>query len=101
MVKIQDFKRLFALALGDKSVDAGQGSDAGLDHAAILGLIEAFGGKDNIFSFDACLTRLREAGMALEAVPASATASRPTSLRSRCWGWSITKSCSNWVPSAW
>lgn len=59
MVKIQDFKRLFALALGDKSADAEPGSDAGLDQAAILGLIDAFGGKDNIFSFDACLTRLR------------------------------------------
>jgi glucose PTS system EIIB component len=57
MLKIQDFKRLFALALGEKTSEAEEGNT--IDQASIVGLIAAFGGKDNIFSFDACLTRLR------------------------------------------
>ncbi len=55
MIKMQDFKRLFTLALGDKP----QEKELSMDEANILSLVAAFGGKENIFSFDACLTRLR------------------------------------------
>ena len=60
MVSIHDFKRLFGLALGHKS-QQGQEPEAlsGLDEEGILQLVAAFGGKENIESFDACLTRLR------------------------------------------
>ena len=60
MVSIHDFKRLFGLALGHKS-QQGQEPEAlsGLDEAVTRQLVAAFGGKENIESFDACLTRLR------------------------------------------
>ena len=59
MVKMQDFKRLFAAALGHKEEKSTEAPLSGLDEAAITALIAAFGGHDNIVSFDACLTRLR------------------------------------------
>ena len=55
MIKMQDFKRLFTLALGEKP----QEGEPSMDEVNIQSLVEAFGGKENIFSFDACLTRLR------------------------------------------
>ncbi|MBL0649021.1 glucose PTS transporter subunit EIIB [Aeromonas caviae] len=59
MVKMQDFKRLFAAALGHKEEKSTEAPLSGLDEAAITALIAAFGGRDNIVGFDACLTRLR------------------------------------------
>lgn len=56
-MNIADLKRLFTLALNRK-VEESENivSDSDSD---ILVLISAFGGRENIFSFDACLTRLR------------------------------------------
>lgn len=55
MVNMKDFKRLFTLAIGRKVEES---EPVALD-PDILSLIAALGGKENIFSFDACLTRLR------------------------------------------
>lgn len=55
MINMVDFKRLFTLALKRKPEE----KETTSDDSQILSLINAFGGKDNIFSFDACLTRLR------------------------------------------
>ena len=73
MVSIHDFKRLFGLALGHKS-QQGQEPEAlsGLDEAVTRQLVAAFGGKENIESFDACLTRLRVKVKALSPVNSEA-----------------------------
>jgi glucose PTS system EIIB component len=55
MVNMMDFKRLFTLALGKKMEE----NETVTFDSDVLSLISAFGGKENIFSFDACLTRLR------------------------------------------
>ena len=55
MVNIIDLKRLFTLALNRKTEE----NEIVAPDSDILALIAAFGGKENIFSFDACLTRLR------------------------------------------
>ncbi|WP_024872291.1 glucose PTS transporter subunit EIIB [Tolumonas lignilytica] len=55
MVNMKDFKRLFTQALGRKSEE----NEIVTFDSDVLALISAFGGKENIFSFDACLTRLR------------------------------------------
>ena len=72
MVKMQDFKRLFAAALGHKEEKSTEAPLSGLDEAAITALIAAFGGHDNIVSFDACLTRLRVKVNALQQVDSEA-----------------------------
>ncbi|SUU71193.1 PTS system, glucose-specific IIBC component [Aeromonas salmonicida] len=73
MVSMHDFKRLFGLALGHKS-QKGQEPEAvsGLDEEGIRQLVAAFGGKENIESFDACLTRLRVKVKALSPVNSEA-----------------------------
>ena len=73
MVSMHDFKRLFGLALGHKS-QQGQEPEAlsGLDEAVTRQLVAAFGGKENIESFDACLTRLRVKVKALSPVNSEA-----------------------------
>ena len=73
MVSMHDFKRLFGLALGHKS-QKGQEPEAvsGLDKEGIRQLVAAFGGKENIESFDACLTRLRVKVKALSPVNSEA-----------------------------
>ncbi len=72
MVKMQDFKRLFAAALGHKGDKSAEAPLSGLDEAAITALIAAFGGRDNIVGFDACLTRLRVRVNALQPVDSEA-----------------------------
>ncbi|MGL5285449.1 PTS system D-glucose-specific IIB component, Glc family [Aeromonas sp. RU39B] len=59
MVRMQDFKKLFAMALGQKEQKVASDTPSALDESSITGLIAAFGGKENIAGFDACLTRLR------------------------------------------
>ncbi len=57
MVKMPDFKRLFSFALGgDVEGDVTMSAE---EQNNILALVAALGGRENIFSFDACLTRLR------------------------------------------
>lgn len=72
MVKMQDFKRLFAAALGHKGEKPAAAPLSELDEAAITALIAAFGGRDNIAGFDACLTRLRVRVKALQPVDSEA-----------------------------
>ena len=57
MVKMPDFKRLFSFALGHEV--AGEVEMSSVERVHLLALVDALGGRDNIFSFDACPTRLR------------------------------------------
>lgn len=57
MVKMHDFKRLFSFVLG--SDVEGEVIMSAEEQNNILALVAALGGRENIFSFDACLTRLR------------------------------------------
>ncbi|MGE6109613.1 glucose PTS transporter subunit EIIB [Aeromonas sobria] len=73
MVSMHDFKRLFGLALGHKpQQEMAQAAEPGLDEEGIRQLVAAFGGRENIASFDACLTRLRVKVKALSSVNSDA-----------------------------
>lgn len=58
MGKIHNFKSLFTAMLGKKQVSELH-LESTLDRENLQQLVEAFGGKDNVVSLDACITRLR------------------------------------------
>nr|WP_113867870.1 glucose PTS transporter subunit EIIB [Brenneria salicis]NMN90944.1 PTS system D-glucose-specific IIB component (Glc family) [Brenneria salicis ATCC 15712 = DSM 30166]RBP60524.1 PTS system D-glucose-specific IIB component (Glc family) [Brenneria salicis ATCC 15712 = DSM 30166]RLM30145.1 PTS glucose transporter subunit IIBC [Brenneria salicis ATCC 15712 = DSM 30166] len=58
MGKIHDFKKLFKSMLGKKQI-AEIELTSPVDKENLQQLVSAFGGKENIVSLDACITRLR------------------------------------------
>ncbi|WP_409306719.1 glucose PTS transporter subunit EIIB [Pectobacterium sp. B1J-3] len=58
MGRIHNFKKLFASMLGKKQI-ADIEMTSPLDKENLQQLVSAFGGKENIISLDACITRLR------------------------------------------
>ncbi|MEQ9880008.1 glucose PTS transporter subunit EIIB [Pectobacterium aroidearum] len=57
MGKIHNFRKLFASMLGKQITEIEIASP--LDKENLQQLVNAFGGKENIVSLDACITRLR------------------------------------------